>query len=280
MTFSRPHGFVDLGDLKISCGQCIGCRVGKSRSWALRMCHENQMHQGDSSFLTLTYDDLNLPEDRSLSIEHWQQFANKLRKKIGPIRYFHCGEYGGQFSRPHYHAIIFGNDFKKDRVFTPDSEPEKQEWISPLLNDVWGKGRLTVMDFNFATAAYVARYVVKKLNGAKGAAYYENFVVPETGEVFSVKPEYASMSRRPGLGASWFAKFKKDVFPSDECIWEGKRFRPPKYYDKLLCERELKEVIKKRKDSVERYEDDLTPDRLLVREALAMEAAKVFARNL
>ena len=280
MTFTRPQGFVDLPDLKVRCGQCIGCRVGKARSWGLRMCHEDQTTKGDSSFVTLTYDEDCLPEDRSLSVKDWQNFAKRLRKRIGPFRFFHAGEYGTQFSRPHYHAIIFGHDFRDGARMTLDSTTAKPMWLSPELMDVWGKGRVVVEDFNFTTASYVARYCVKKINGARGKEFYENFVVKSTGEVFSVKPEYATMSRRPGLGHDWFMKFKSDVFPSDEVIFQGKRFRPPSYYDKLLSDEERREVMKRRKDGMGVYEDDVSPDRLIQREQCFEARESEYSRDL
>ena len=45
-----PHtigGSIEHADrtcLKIPCGQCIGCRLEYSRSWAVRCCHESSLH--------------------------------------------------------------------------------------------------------------------------------------------------------------------------------------------------------------------------------------------
>ena len=79
------------------------------------------MHE-DNCFITLTYDDENIPWDGSLNKQHFQAFMKRLRwhNKEKKIRYFHVGEYGEQLSRPHYHALIFNHDF--DDKETVDSE--------------------------------------------------------------------------------------------------------------------------------------------------------------
>ena len=96
---------------KIPCRNCVGCRLEHSRQWAMRCTHEAQLHS-DNCFITLTYDNAHLPSDFSLDKKHFSDFMKRYRKKFGPnIRYFHCGEYGSKFGRPHYHACIFNHDF-------------------------------------------------------------------------------------------------------------------------------------------------------------------------
>ena len=115
VVFSRNSGYDDRR-VSVPCGQCIGCRLERSRQWAVRCVHESSLHRF-SSFITLTYNDEHLPSDRSLNVEHFQRFMKRLRKHLEPlkIRFFHCGEYGDKFRRPHYHAIVFGYDFP-DRI--------------------------------------------------------------------------------------------------------------------------------------------------------------------
>ena len=94
----------------VPCGQCIGCRLERSRQWAVRCIHEASLHE-DNCFITLTYDDAHLPTDLSLNVSHFQKFMKRLRKRFGEgIRFFHCGEYGENFGRPHYHACLFTSD--------------------------------------------------------------------------------------------------------------------------------------------------------------------------
>ena len=179
--------------LKIPCGQCIGCRLEYSRSWAVRCCHESSLHIFNS-FITLTYDPSHLPVDGSLNIEHFQKFMKRLRKKLHPlkIRFFHCGEYGDLTRRPHYHALIFGYAFPDRKLFKKSKSGDL--YTSELLTKVWGLGHASVGDLTFESAAYVARYIMKKVNGDLVKSHYEA-IDYETGEIFNLKPEYVSISR-------------------------------------------------------------------------------------
>jgi len=97
--------------LNLPCGKCIGCRLDRSRQWAIRCMHEASLYERNC-FITLTYSDEFLPNDRSVNVRHFQLFMKKLRKRFGPnIRFYHCGEYGEKTSRPHYHALLFNFDY-------------------------------------------------------------------------------------------------------------------------------------------------------------------------
>jgi len=241
--------------LRLPCQQCMGCRLDRSRTWAVRISHEAQMHK-ENCFVTLTY--ANPPENGSLEPKHIQDFFKRLRqhlarearKKLGfkkrqrlkphqraalraatiSPRYFHCGEYGEKLHRPHYHAVIFGYDFP-DKILWKRNNGFPY-YVSELLSNLWGHGFVTVGELTFESAAYVARYVTKKINGPIAKNHYER--LNEFGEYVQLVPEYATMSRRPGIGKNWFAKYHTDVFPSDEVILNGKKFKTPKYYDRLF----------------------------------------------
>src|SRR3954449_8205389 len=103
VTFCRS-GSLSGEKFSLPCGQCIGCRLERSRQWAMRCVHENKMHPR-SSFVTLTYDDKNIPPAGSLSKRDFQLFMKRLRKsQSNPLRFFACGEYGETTHRPHYHV--------------------------------------------------------------------------------------------------------------------------------------------------------------------------------
>lgn len=275
VVFNPAKGFRDL-PLKLACGQCRWCRLERSRQWAVRCVHENSQHE-KSCFVTLTYRPEDLPKDMSLDVRHWQLFAKRLRKGKGPFRFLHCGEYGDENLRPHYHALIFGHDFSEDRE--PFSKADGH-WIyrSEELEKFWKLGFVTLGDVTWQSAQYVARYCLKKVNGEMAEKAYTR-VDPESGEVFSVKPEYATRSR--GIGAGWYEKFKGDVYPHDQVVLNGKRFRPPKFYDKKLEDDDPKmfeRIVARRRKSVDL--ENATPERLAtIDEKMRLDLLRV-KRNL
>ena len=65
--------------LEVPCGKCLACRITKRREWSLRMFHELHYHK-DSSFVTLTYDDCNIPHSGSLIKSDLQKILNAFVK--------------------------------------------------------------------------------------------------------------------------------------------------------------------------------------------------------
>lgn len=201
----------------------------------------------DNCFVTLTYDDEHLPVDHSLNKAHFQKFMKRLRKRIGgqEVRYFHCGEYGERLGRPHYHACLFGYDF-------PDKQLHQEKngtrlYTSAFLADLWPYGFSSVGDVTFESAAYVARYVTKKVTGDDAEDHYM-YVDPVTGVLHFLQPEYATMSRKRAIGRDWYEKYKDEVFPSDEVIVNGRPAGVPKAYFRLL-EAEAPEVHREIKEA-------------------------------
>lgn len=252
--------------LVLRCGQCIDCRLEKSRQWAVRCMHETQMHDV-SSFVTLTYRDEDLPERGSLCYRDFQLFMKRLRKQQD-ARFFMCGEYGDK-GRPHYHACLFGVAFGDRRLFKRGASGSDL-FVSARLDELWPHGFCSVGDVTFESAAYVARYVCKKVTGPMAADHYRRFD-PATGEVFYLTPEFARMSLKPGVGALWFERYRTDVFPHDYVIVRGQKARPPRYYMELLKrapDTESDDVEFNRWESALSLEDDSSEDRLRVREAV------------
>ena len=239
ITFKRSEGYKDI---KLPCGQCIGCKLIRSIHWAVRCEHEISYHDSNC-FITLTYDDIHLPSDYSLNKWHMEKFWKKLRKAIAPkkIRYFMCGEYGDESWRPHYHAIIFGYDFP-DKMRVQSQEVQNPYYLSEQLSELWHYGNHMIANATFETAAYVARYCTKKITGDLADEHYSREIIDFdelTGEVKSfiqtkLQPEFATMSRRPGIGQNWYNDFKTDCYPSSFLIHNGHKVAIPKYYDKLL----------------------------------------------
>lgn len=227
--FDRGRG----NRLDLPCGRCIGCRLDRSRHWATRIMLESQMHTV-SCFVTLTYDDDHLPYPPSLDHSEFQRFMKRLRKRFGAVRYYMCGEYGDHNMRPHYHACFFGLDFP-DKVLWSVAPSGNNLYRSPSLEALWPLGFSSVAELSFESAAYVARYVLKKVTGDLAEDHY-SFVDADTGEVFARVPEYAHMSTHPGIASSWFDKYSGDVYSDarDFVVVNGRTCKPPRYFDKLL----------------------------------------------
>ncbi len=258
--------------VKIPCGRCIGCRLEYSRQWAIRCVHEAQLHE-KNSFITLTYNDENLPEDGSLNKKHFQDFMKRLRKQLDKegikIRYYHCGEYGEKLKRPHYHAIICGYDFPDRKLFKV--KQGVRLYRSEMLERLWQYGFSTVGDVTFESAAYVARYVLKKVTGDKAEEHYQG-----------KQQEYTTMSRRPGIGKEWLLKYKDDVYNYDHVIIRnGIKCRPPKYYDEIYDEIEPEKMekikIKRRKKA---KEGEYTYERLRAKEVIQKQKLGLLVREI
>lgn len=233
VVFDVRSGFADL-PVTVPCGQCAGCRLERSRQWAVRCMHEASLHD-ENCFVTLTYADEHLPANGSLDKRDFQRFMKRLRKRFPGerIRYYHAGEYGEVNGRPHYHACLFGFDF-----------PDKVVWSvrrgftvfrSPVLEVLWPFGQSELGSVTFESAAYVARYIMKKVLGPGAEEYYRT-VDLETGETGSVEREYTTMSRggrggAGGIGKGWFDKYMSDVYPSDQVVLRGAVMKPPRFYD-------------------------------------------------
>lgn len=217
-----------------ACGQCIGCRLEISRQWAIRCVHEAQLYP-HNIFVTLTYDDEHLPRDHSLQPRDTQLFFKRLRRRLGDqrIRYYLAGEYGDRDGRPHYHAIIFNCRLPDEKPFK-ETNTRNTLRTSEILNQAWGQGFTSIGEVTFQSAAYVTRYVMKKLTGLAQANRV--WTDPETGEVHQLAPEFARMSRGKGgrgIGHDWLSRFESDVYPHGMCVVNGIEVRPPKYYDKV-----------------------------------------------
>jgi hypothetical protein len=288
IVFNPSQGFLDQ-PLTVPCGQCIGCRLDRSRQWAIRCHHEASLHE-KNCFITLTYAPEHVP---SVSVihsrktyqylvkKHFQDFMKRLRKKYGSgIRYFHCGEYGDKNARPHYHACLFNFDF-------PDKVLWKRTSVSGLytstsLGRLWPYGFSTIGDVTFESAAYVARYITKKITGRDSLNHYNDFD-PTTGEIYADRiPEYTTMSLKPGIGAGWLQKFQSDVYPKDEIIMREKKLKPPKYYDKIFDQYDplqFNKIKQKRIALAKSNSDNNTPERLACRERIKQLAAKKLIRS-
>lgn len=203
--------------VRIPCGRCIGCKLERSRQWAVRCMHEKRMHS-QSAFVTATYE--KLPEGGTLVKRDLQLFMKRLRKRRpAGLRFFACGEYGETTQRPHYHVLLLNTSFPDQKVYKKSAAGE-QMYTSAELEEVWGNGLCVVAGVTFDSCAYVARYVTKKITGEQAAAHYGGRL-----------PEFTVMSRRPGLGVSYLEKYGPEIYEHDSVVQGGREVAIPRFYD-------------------------------------------------
>ncbi len=183
----------------VRCGKCLDCQTSLAKEWALRLCEETKSHK-DYFMLTLTYNDGNLPSDGNVSKRDVQLFLKRFRKSIKhEVRYFACGEYGDDYSRPHYHLIIWGW-YPPDTYFFKTDNAGNPIYRSPIIEECWKKGFSSVIAFRNDLALYVSLYLQS---------------CPVEGQM---KP-FRLMSRNPGIGT--FTVNEKNI-ASDKLYYSHK----------------------------------------------------------
>lgn len=286
--FKRPLT-EPVEEVTVNCGSCLACRITRSREWALRCTHESQNWE-HNCFITLTINDANLSNakkqceqcptyerneyrpciDGSLCKQDFQLFMKRLRKRFQgyepipgtkryPIRYFHCGEYGSKLSRPHHHACLFNFNFP-DRVQWRGGDISSAArngasvlklYRSKILEELWPYGFSTIGDVTWQSAAYVARYVTKKMTGDKAAVHYMvGDPDTDTGECRYIEPEFISMSRMPGIGKFWYDQHGEKQYEKDFITHDGNKFPIPAFYDRVFAEKypeRMRQIQKERR---------------------------------
>lgn len=261
----------------------------------MRCVHESRLHDSNV-FLTLTFDSEKCKVPEGIYHHPFQKFMKRLRKSREvlhidvlawasgekkyrhitrpKIKYFMCGEYGEEFGRPHYHALVFGVDFPDKKILKRDP----LLFRSAELERLWPFGFSSIGAVTYESAQYVAGYVVSRRTGQEAEDHYWR-VHPATGEVVPVPPEYGEMSLKPGIGFEYLDRFTSDVYTQDQCVINGTRRRPPKFYDKKrlrYLDVYSDDVLAERQRKALDLEADSSQDRLAVQErvTLARQALK------
>lgn len=261
----------------VPCGRCIRCRIKARKEMSVRLSKEAELYSpGSVLFLTLTYDDNHLcwakgpvpvgPYDDevyddvpTLRRVHFVNFMKRLRefcdRHFGiKLREYHCGEYGEQMKRPHFHAIIYGLD---PRLFAKLGYPvtwynkRKRLKTCSALTDLWGHGMVVFADATFETMQYVAGYVIKKkfsfdsLNEETGyygfleqdplyKPYHGTSKVVRHSDLYELP--FACGSNRPGIGSAWYDLHKEELYETDELHYKvGDKvhtIKPCAYFDR------------------------------------------------
>lgn len=265
---------------QLPCGQCIGCKIARSESWAVRILHESMLHPF-SSFVTLTYDESHMPYGGTLHYPHIQDFLKRLRHRFSglKIRHFTVGEYGDRFGRPHYHSILFGAAFP-DRYAWRESAAGFPLFRSPLLEKVWSHGSVEIGDVSYESAAYCARYCCKKINGDMAEEHYAR-CVESTGEIIQIPPELMHCSRDPPIGGAFFLKYMDEILGArDGVVVEGRVRKVPRAYERLVPELLMRPIKDARIDAAVARGFDAGYDRLRVREAVTRARYSFKQRSL
>lgn len=279
--------------------------------------HEKQLWT-DNAFITLTYEDPHLPPSKSLRYSDYQGFMKKLLRHVGradlkskteptkctppftwgatenrgnkfpltakgnrTVRFYMCGEYGSQTRRPHYHAILFGYDFHDKKRWKKTASGETL-YTSDQLTKIWGKGHATTGEVTFNSAAYVARYIMKKITGNRQKKHYEEIDM-ETGEILTLTPEFNHMSLKPGIGAPWLERYAADVYPEGTLVVRGHQSKSPKYYDKkfkVMSPLEYEDLQHHREIQALSRSSDNTKERLADKEKVTLARIKSLKRTL
>ena len=278
----------------------------------MRIVHESALYEPlpGSCFVTLTYRDRSecdeeqlrggwhIPDDWSLQPDHFTRFMKRLRKRFAEqrIRFFQAGEYGNRcmhgidldrvgcplctVGRPHHHACLFNVAFPDLEVYTEfQGEPR---YTSKVLESVWKYGFVDVGKLTFESAAYVARYCLKKVTGPGADFHYYNCSLD--GELTFLQPEYCTMSRRPGIGKEWYEKYKNDLFPRDEVPVPGSGvFKSmPRYYEELFAVEDplsLEEIKEVRQRFMQEHGAEYTPARLMQKYQVKKAQIEQLRRN-
>lgn len=331
LVHSRLNYTPKPGDIKLPCNNCLGCRLDRSKQWAIRLMCEAQLHE-HCSFLTLTYNDETLRARRTweptvpytppsemdylddprpskpltqanVGMDSLRQrdvqllmkrlrYQHSTRKPSSKLKFYAVGEYGDKFGRPHYHIALFGDDFSDDRIKWRTSG-NYSIYRSPRLEKAWvdtdtgiSLGNTEIGELTIDSAAYVAAYVMKKINGKRADEHYKR-QDPTSGEIFWISPEFALMSRGGrtgrGLAAEWLTKYHTDVYPHDHVIHDGRKLKPPRYFDKLLEDwnpAQIAYVRMMREHRAKELADDNTPARLAAKEAVTIAKMALKQRNL
>lgn len=241
---------------QFGCGKCLYCMGTRNVEKSNRLIHESKLHK-ENCFITLTYNNQNLPAGNTLNKRDYQLFIKRLRKKVAPrkIRYFICGEYGEQFGRAHYHLILFGY-VPKDLVVIYQDNKETL-YHSKEIEKIWNKGYIHIgIDIRKETVKYVANYM-----GKLSDYNIETQIAP-----------FTQASTNPGIGGNYIATiikengknvithFDKSIYETDSIYIEGKQHKIPKYYDKLAEKYgiDLEQIKTKRKEKYSKQQLEIT----------------------
>lgn len=219
--------------IQVPCGCCRECLADNSKQWAFRILKEAAQYE-NNYFITITYNDENLPGDRMLDKDFFKKFNKKLKVYLArnglnsDFRFYGVGEYGSKTARPHYHCIYFNLDLR-DLKFEYIDSNHNLHFSSKLFSQCWPNGFVDIGSVDIGSACYVARYCDKK----------RRLTTSEKKELIDkgIVPEFSAMSRMPGIGACYTHEaYDRFIDGKYYDVQKGKNFKLPLYYTKKFKE--------------------------------------------
>jgi len=246
VTLRRPESD-DREAVDMPCGGCLGCRMDRARSWAIRNRLELAYHE-KACWTTLTYSDENLPAYRSIRRDHLSGYIKRLRARLSSekIRFFGCGEYGERGGRPHYHAILYGIGGDETSILK-----------------AWPFGHVGVHALTPSAIKYVAGYCAKK-EGWHGE--FREVLDKSTGELYGREAPFLLMSRRPGIGGEARKHF---LSWSRYAVMDGTKFPVPRYLHEAFKKDADPQLVEEVQFERWKHRKALTRDELDASEAVA-----------
>lgn len=215
MQCKNPY-WLESQQIQVPCGRCRACRIRRSSEWTIRLEHEFHYFNNHGMFVTLTYDDYNVPADYGLRKQDLQNFFKRLRKRLEgrKIKYFACGEYGTKTARPHYHCIILGLDFCNDN----DHNIIFKSWDRCEWSKIRKQKSIGFVSRN--SIRYTCDYIQKKFFNGDEVSMWLHYGYRE--------PEFQLQSK--GIGERFCEAERKDIELTGKIKYHGKEIALPRYY--------------------------------------------------
>ena len=220
----KHHGFLYL---TVPCGKCEACQKRKQQEWFVRLKYE-QKFSDFAVFVTLTYNDENLPSDLNVKKCDVQLYHKRLRqllpKEFSHFRYYLTSEYGPETQRPHYHGIYFG--------IPPN--------YYSLIEKAWSKGFVKYDEINDNRIRYVVGYITEKL-----------FVPPGREKLFNLISKNLGSCYIDKVGRQFNTEIDRMYVP----LYDKKYVLPRYYKDKLFSDTRKEEFEKRCLERAQELED-------------------------
>lgn len=230
------HIKVNGKEMDVPCGRCYFCRLNRANDWVTRL--KIHFKSGLSLFVTLTYDDYNLPrvipynglicsekinplllylnEAYPTAVKKdLQKFFKRLRKSE-TFSYYAISEYGPKTLRPHYHMLV---NF-------PCRNQQDLPLLETKLKEVWHLGYVECSQITDGRIKYVTFYA------SKSASYVRDYL----DKCEYIQPPFSLMSKRMGID---FVRKNFDFIRSHNYLYDidtGKKIHVPRYFRKKVLE--------------------------------------------